>query len=90
MIRIANLTKSYGSHRILDGVSLEVRQGEVTALVGPSGGGKSTLLRCINGLEAFQSGEVNVRDLTLTGGRTPPTAVRIGRRHTARSIPHAR
>ncbi len=82
MIRIANLTKSYGSHRILDGVSLEVRQGEVTALVGPSGGGKSTLLRCINGLEAFQSGEVNVRDLTLTGGRTPPTAVLVALRRS--------
>ena len=45
---------------MLDGVSLEVRKGEVAALVGPSGGGKSTLLRCINGLEPFQDGEVAV------------------------------
>jgi ABC-type polar amino acid transport system ATPase subunit len=74
VIRVSNLTKSYGSHRILDDVSLEVRQGEVTALVGPSGGGKSTLLRCINGLEDFQAGEVAVGDVTLVGGRPHPKA----------------
>jgi ABC-type polar amino acid transport system ATPase subunit len=74
VIRVSNLTKSYGPHRILDDVSLEVRQGEVTALVGPSGGGKSTLLRCINGLEDFQAGEVAVGDVTLTGGKTHPKA----------------
>jgi ABC-type polar amino acid transport system ATPase subunit len=74
MIRVTNLSKSYGPHRILDDVSLEVRQGEVTALVGPSGGGKSTLLRCINGLEDFQSGEVAVGDVTLAGGRPHPMA----------------
>lgn len=74
MIRVSNLTKSYGPTRILDDVSLEVRQGEVTALVGPSGGGKSTLLRCINGLEDFQAGEVAVGDVTLVGGRPHPKA----------------
>jgi ABC-type polar amino acid transport system ATPase subunit len=72
VIRVSNLTKSYGSHRILDDVSLEVHQGEVTALVGPSGGGKSTLLRCINGLEDFQAGEVAVGEVTLVGGRAHP------------------
>ena len=74
MIRVSNLTKSYGPTRILDDVSLEVRQGEVTALVGPSGGGKSTLLRCINGLEDFQAGEVAVGDVALAGGRPHPKA----------------
>jgi ABC-type polar amino acid transport system ATPase subunit len=53
-------------------VSLEVRTGEVTVLVGPSGGGKSTLLRCINGLESFQEGEVAVGDVNLTGGKPHP------------------
>jgi ABC-type polar amino acid transport system ATPase subunit len=82
VIRVTNLTKSFGPARILDGVSLEVRQGEVTALVGPSGGGKSTLLRCINGLEDFQAGEVAVGDVTLSGGRPHPTAelLRLRRR----------
>lgn len=69
MISVTNLTKFHGSHRILNGVSLTVNKGEVTALVGPSGGGKSTLLRCINGLEAFQSGEVDVVGHTLAGGK---------------------
>jgi ABC-type polar amino acid transport system ATPase subunit len=74
VIRVSNLTKSFGPARILNGVSLDVRQGEVTALVGPSGGGKSTLLRCINGLEDFQAGEVSVGDVTLVGGRPHPQA----------------
>jgi len=82
MIRITNVTKSYGSTRVLDEVSLEVHKGEVTALVGPSGGGKSTLLRCINGLEVFQSGEVNVRDLKLIGGRPPPSALLVALRRS--------
>ncbi len=69
MISVTNLTKFHGSHRILNGVSLTVNRGEVTALVGPSGGGKSTLLRCINGLEAFQSGEVDVVGHKLVGGK---------------------
>ncbi len=73
MIRVTDLTKSHGPHRVLDGVSLEVRRGEVTALVGPSGGGKSTLLRCVNGLERFERGEVAIGDaVRLAGGPTPP------------------
>jgi ABC-type polar amino acid transport system ATPase subunit len=82
VIRVTNLTKSFGPTRILDGVSLEVRKGEVTALVGPSGGGKSTLLRCINGLESFEAGEVAVGDVTLAGGRPHPGGelVRLRRR----------
>jgi ABC-type polar amino acid transport system ATPase subunit len=69
MISVSNLTKFHGTHRILNAVSLTVNKGEVTALVGPSGGGKSTLLRCINGLETFQSGEVDVVGQKLAGGK---------------------
>jgi ABC-type polar amino acid transport system ATPase subunit len=73
MIRVTNVVKYHGPLRILDGISLEVRRGEVAALIGPSGGGKSTLLRCINGLELFQEGEVAVGDsLRLVGGPHPP------------------
>jgi ABC-type polar amino acid transport system ATPase subunit len=53
---------------VLDGVSLAVRRGEVAAVIGPSGGGKSTLLRCINGLETFQEGEVQVDEVRLRPG----------------------
>lgn len=67
MIRITNLVKYHDKHLVLDRVSLEVHKGEVTALVGPSGGGKSTLLRCINGLETFHEGEVEAFGTTLSG-----------------------
>ena len=70
MIEVCELVKSHGSLRVLDGVSLTVRRGEVAVLVGPSGGGKSTLLRCLNGLESFQLGEVRVDDLVLRQGET--------------------
>jgi ABC-type polar amino acid transport system ATPase subunit len=68
MIHVRDLVKSHGELRVLDGVSLSVRRGEVATVIGPSGGGKSTLLRCINGLEAFQAGEVQVDDVTLEAG----------------------
>jgi ABC-type polar amino acid transport system ATPase subunit len=66
MIEVRDLVKNHGSLRVLDGVSLTIQRGEVAVIIGPSGGGKSTLLRCINGLETFQHGEVRVADITLT------------------------
>lgn len=65
MIEVENLVKSHGPQRILENACISVTQGEVAVVVGPSGGGKSTLLRCINGLEAFNAGEVRVRNITL-------------------------
>ena len=72
MIQVCELVKEFDGQRILDQVSFEVRQGEVTVLVGPSGGGKSTLLRCINGLESFQAGEIRAGSLRLQGGVPHP------------------
>jgi ABC-type polar amino acid transport system ATPase subunit len=65
MIAVRGLVKKHGPLHVLNGVSLEVRRGEVAAVIGPSGGGKSTLLRCINGLDAFDAGEVAVDDIRL-------------------------
>jgi len=83
VIRVTNVVKYHGATRILDGATLEIRKGQVAALVGPSGGGKSTLLRCINGLEQFQEGEVAVGDaLRLAGGAAPPRATLLQLRRT--------
>lgn len=75
MIRVSNLSKSHGSHAILKSVSMTVNQGEVTALVGPSGGGKSTLLRCINGFETFEAGQVEAYGVTLLPGINKPATL---------------
>jgi len=72
MIRITDVVKSYGPNRILAGASLTAHPGELTALIGPSGGGKSTLLRCINGLETFDSGSIDVFGFHLEGTGTQP------------------
>ena len=66
MIFVRNLVKRHGDLEILKGISLDVGPGQVAAIIGPSGGGKSTFLRCINGLDTFQAGEVRVDDDVLT------------------------
>ncbi|MSP70884.1 MAG: amino acid ABC transporter ATP-binding protein [Myxococcales bacterium] len=66
MISVDSLVKRHGALEILRGISLEVRRGEVAAVIGPSGGGKSTFLRCLNGLEQFQGGHVRIGEHSLT------------------------
>ena len=65
MIEVHDLVKDHGAQRVLDGAALSVARGEVAVVIGPSGGGKSTLLRCINALESFDAGSVRVGDLVL-------------------------
>ncbi|RAX52004.1 amino acid ABC transporter ATP-binding protein [Helicobacter sp. 11-8110] len=58
LLSVSNLVKKFGDTFVLDSVSLEVKKGEVCAILGPSGCGKSTFLRCINGLESINSGSI--------------------------------
>jgi ABC-type polar amino acid transport system ATPase subunit len=67
-ILVHNVTKRYGARTILDNISLTIPSGETVALIGPSGGGKSTLLRCLNGLNTFDAGEIQVGPHRMTPG----------------------
>ena len=58
LIETRNLTKSFGGLQVLKGVDIQVHQGEAIAVIGPSGGGKSTFLRCLNLLEEPDGGDV--------------------------------
>ena len=66
-IEVRNVTKCFGDFTALHGVSVEVESGSLTALLGPSGGGKSTLLRVIAGLEQPDAGEVWISGAEATG-----------------------
>jgi ABC-type polar amino acid transport system ATPase subunit len=68
MISVKNLVKRYDDLEVLKGISLEVGRGEVAAIIGPSGGGKSTFIRCINGLECFEAGAISIGDEVLACG----------------------
>ena len=70
IIRTEGLTKSFGSLQVLKGIDTEIRRGEVVSIIGPSGGGKSTFLRCLNLLETPTSGKVFFEDTDLTDKKT--------------------
>jgi ABC-type polar amino acid transport system ATPase subunit len=66
MITVTDVHKRFGATDVLRGVSLSVRRGEVCVLLGPSGGGKSTFLRAINGLETFDRGTIEIDGAVLS------------------------
>lgn len=66
LIQIKSLRKNYDLQTVIDDVSFEIKKGEIFGIVGKSGVGKSTLLRCINGLESITSGDIIVDDFRLS------------------------
>jgi D-methionine transport system ATP-binding protein len=71
VLRLVDVAKRFGAFSAIDGVSLEVKRGEVLGIIGRSGAGKSTLIRCLNGLEKPDRGRVEVlgQDIIPLGER---------------------
>ena len=65
IIKLENLTKSFGKNNVLRGITTDICEGEVVCVIGPSGSGKSTFLRCINRLESATSGEIIVDGIRI-------------------------
>ncbi len=76
MIEISHVSKSFGSFQVLKDCSASVSRGEVVVICGPSGSGKSTLIKTVNGLEAIDSGEINVGGFRLAPSVTNVAALR--------------
>lgn len=75
-IKISNLNKWYSEYHVLKNINLSINQAEKIVVIGPSGSGKSSMIRCINYLEDFQSGEIIVNGLHLTGDISNINAIR--------------
>ncbi|MBA8778699.1 amino acid ABC transporter ATP-binding protein [Staphylococcus schleiferi subsp. coagulans] len=80
MIKIKQLSKTFGNNEVLAQIDMEVHKGEVVAIIGPSGSGKSTLLRCMNLLEVPTKGSVifEGRDLTEKGTKVDELRQKMG------------
>ena len=77
LVSINGLHKRFGTHHVLKGIDLRVKEGQVTAVIGRSGSGKSTLLRSINGLESFDEGSLDVDGVRVTVGQTDLRQLRL-------------
>jgi len=78
ILKIEDLHKFYGKLHVLKGINLEVAKGEVISIIGPSGGGKSTLLRCINLLEDYQRGKILFKGEPITHKNVNRIRTQIG------------
>jgi glutamine transport system ATP-binding protein len=76
IIRVNGLSKSFGTHKVLNDINVEIKPQEVVVVIGPSGSGKSTFLRCLNLLEHPEEGEIQVGDTQLLAKGTNIPKVR--------------
>lgn len=76
VIQLSNLKKTFGNHEVLKDISLEVNRGEVISVIGSSGSGKSTMLRCINLLETPTDGTITFEGKDITGSEIKLTDYR--------------
>ena len=78
VLSLQNVTKKFGKLTVLDDMSLDVHEHEIVVLCGPSGGGKSTLLRTINGLEKIDGGKIYYRDELITNRNIKDVRKHVG------------
>jgi len=78
ILEIKEISKSFNKIKILDKFSLNVEEGEIVSIIGPSGIGKSTLLRCINGLEKTDSGEIIINNSRIKNKMQKQSNLDIG------------
>lgn len=83
MLKINGLEKSYGDLKVLVGIDITAKSGEVIAIIGPSGTGKSTLLRCINLLEKPEHGSIQIGDITIDAENYSAKKAHLLRQKTA-------
>lgn len=83
MLKVSNIQKSFGEHQVLKDLSLTVNDGEVVTLIGPSGTGKSTLLRTINLLESLDHGQIEIGEQKVTPQTKDQKEILRYRRKTA-------
>ncbi|MFH7808135.1 MULTISPECIES: amino acid ABC transporter ATP-binding protein [unclassified Acinetobacter] len=76
MIDLQNVSKWYGDFQVLTDCTTQICQGEVVVVCGPSGSGKSTLIKTVNGLEAFQQGQITVDGIPINDPKTDLTKLR--------------
>ncbi len=76
ILQFENVVKRFGPRTVLEGISMAVNQGEIVCFIGPSGTGKSTLLRCVNGLEQIQGGEIRFEGAPVQAGHRTILGVR--------------
>lgn len=81
LLQAIDVKKSFGALEVLQGVNIEVNRGEVLVIIGPSGGGKSTFLRCINGLEEVNGGRILIGDDVIA-----PSSERKGANKKTREV----
>ena len=83
MISVRNLTKSFNGSAVLDGIDLDIAAGERVVVIGPSGTGKSTLLRSLNFLDRPEAGRISIGDVTLDTARASKAEILALRRRSA-------